>query len=204
MCGRGSSPLRALTIAAVLVLVVGGAGARAHAVPAPVPTSDCPDPNALGAGLAAAQTCYDGHPRPAWIPTGVYAPFGVTLGVGLHGDSVDDGLVLGLEQSLVTFLDDEASYWLGAYVDAVRDFGSDNFRFSIGPEGGYKFFGFDGGYVLAVDDDGHVAHGLTGRFVLTAAFVALYGRVGYLFDVPGAEPWVEIGFLFKFPIPVDS
>jgi hypothetical protein len=80
------------------------------------------------------------------------------------------------------------------------DFGADANRFSFGPEVGIGPFGIDGGAVISTLDGTH--GGVTGRFLLTVGVLALYGRVGGIFDSPQEGTFGEIGLLIKAPIPI--
>jgi hypothetical protein len=133
--------------------------------------------------------------RPGW-----YAPVGVTLGGSLH-HHVPGGFLLGAEGSIVSWSVVQDAVWAGGFADALWDFGSEQARISIGPEIGWGPFGFDVGYVAAVDDE--YKHGIAGRGIFTLSLAAFYFRLGKVFDTD--EPnYKEIGALIKLPIPIET
>lgn len=147
----------------------------------------------LAVSASPAPTHADAFPA----PRGWYVPVGINLGGALH-HSLPDGFLFGGEASVVHI--DEGAVWAGGYVDGLWDFGADQFRFSVGPEVGVAFLGFDAGYMgmVAADDSYH--HGFVARGMLSLGLLALYGRYGRTFD-PGAGLG-ELGVLLKFPIPI--
>lgn len=146
----------------------------------------------LGAGAARA----DGGPK---IRDSVWLPIGMNFGYSINPDPAPNGFLVGPELSLVYL--DESAYWLGAYTDVLRDFGSDITRLSAGLEGGVAVFGLDLGYVSAFSD-GARADGLRGRLLFSLAVVHLYGGVGHLFGEPESRTYGEVGLLLKAPIPL--
>ncbi len=88
----------------------------------------------------------------------------------------------------------------GAYADLVYDFGSEQPRLSLGPELGYHLLGVDGGLLVALVDDRPTA-GITGRTLITFAFVHLYVRGGGGFGERSFS-FIELGVLWKLPVPV--
>ena len=153
----------------------------------------------LAVSLIAATTATARASASDFIPEGVFVPVGLTVAGATHGQG--SGVVLGAEASAVYF----RGAWVGGYLDALRDFGADRFRFSTGPEIGFGPIGADFGYVAALDDAGGYRHGFAARGLLTVSLVAVYGRYVTLFgnDAP-TERFAEIGALFKFPIPVHT
>src|SRR5262249_37935169 len=136
-------------------------------------------------------------PADAGPPMGWFAPVGVNVGGSLHHD-VPGGFVLGGEASIVRF--DGA--WMGAYTDALWDFGADEFRFSVGPEIGIAFLGVDLGYLGTVSGDEY-HHGVAVRGLLTLSLVGFYARWGHQFARDERSPdFGEVGALLKVPLPV--
>jgi hypothetical protein len=148
----------------------------------------------LAVALAPRDARADAGPH---FNTGVFFPVGVNVGYSANPGQ-PNGFVFGGEASVVYF--DRGLVWFGAYGDALRDFGKDETRFSVGPEIGLGPLGFDGGYLAAVKNGGH--SGWVGRALLTVSLVGIYGRVGHIAD--GDQTYGEIGALFKIPIPVWS
>jgi hypothetical protein len=138
---------------------------------------------------------------------------GVNLGLGLHGDQVSSGPLVGVEGSLVlVHFDREAdehryagygvATWLGLYGDLVRDLGSDTTRLTVGPEVGHELAGVDGGMLLQLGDQSR--WGVTARLVGTIGVLAIYARWGHFLsdgDLPDQD-FVELGILVKFPYPI--
>lgn len=153
----------------------------------------------LAALAALSLSALTGHaaaaePRP--LLTGWYAPSGVVIGASLHPSPRSNGLVLGVEQSLVYQTGPRASWWGGLYAEGLRDFGASWTRFSFGPELGYGALGVDGGILIALRDRAEA--GVQGRVLLTMGYLAAYGRAGALM---GGEPlgFYETGLLIKWP-----
>lgn len=129
---------------------------------------------------------------------GVFVPVGANVGGSMRtGDG--GGLVLGAEASVVYF----NGAWVGAYADALWDFGPSELRHSIGPEIGLGPLGVDFGYLGAVRD-GNYRPGYAARGMLTIALLSVYGRYGHVFGEPRNEEFAEVGVLLKVPIPVGS
>jgi len=147
---------------------------------------------ALAAALAAGTARADGP-----VLTGWYAPSGVALGASLHEAPRSNGLVLGVEQSLVYQRGRRAGFWGGLWGEALYDFGPGRGRLSLGPELGYGVVGIDGGF-LAVLRGPRADAGVQGRLLLTMGVAAAYGRVG---SVLGDEHYRfgEVGILLKWP-----
>ena len=150
----------------------------------------------LGSLVWTGAAYADGGPK---IDVGWYLPVGVPIGVALHDDG-PPGFVLGAEVSLAHMNRD--LLWAGLYADAVRDFAADEYRISLGPELGSEWYGIDAGYVFATGDGGQ-RHGFAVRPILTGALAAVYTRYEHIFG-DRAENLLEIGLLFKFPIPVST
>jgi hypothetical protein len=131
-------------------------------------------------------------------PSGWYAPVGVNLGASLHAD-VDAGFVLGAEASMAHW-NDEIAFWSGYYADALWDFRTDEFRFSVGPEIGWLCFGLDAGYVGIVRDTTY-RHAVQLRPFIALGFVSVYGRWVRAFGDVAERDFAEVGTLIKFPIP---
>ena len=136
-------------------------------------------------------------PDPCW-----FFPLGLVLGAGLEvEDELRSGFLLGVEASAVYWNVGETGVWLGGYFDTLWDFGRDEARLSLGPELGWKSLGFDGGYLLALGEDGEVHHGGAARLVVSLAFVAVYVRYDVLVGAPDVA---EVGVLLKYPLgPLD-
>jgi hypothetical protein len=142
---------------------------------------------------------------------GPFISGGATIAAGVHDDGT--GLVLGGEFSAgyIYFKDQLDAdgratwgftpYWVGGYVDAVRDFKTDTTRISLGPEFGAHLFGLDGGLLLEQGDQTRT--GVTVRAALTLAAVAVYGRYGRYFDDQPERDFIEIGLLLKLPHAID-
>ncbi len=132
---------------------------------------------------------------------GWYMPVGITAGGTMHAFEDRTGL-LGVEVSVVHlqvgggWLEHR---WIGLYSDAYWAGDHDEIRFSIGPEMGISFIGFDLGYMGVVSFDGSYTHGLTTRFLLTASIVSVYVRWNWLAHEKDSG---EIGALLKFPFRV--
>lgn len=110
-----------------------------------------------------------------WL-TGWYAPSHLQIGVSIHPERAN-GLVLGVQQSLVYQVGPRASWWGGLSGEVMRDFGPSWTRFSLGPEVGYGVVGVDGGF-FAVRRGGQFEGGIQGRVVLTIGVAEVYGRLG--------------------------
>ena len=130
------------------------------------------------------------------INAGWWGSAGVPLAVGTHAPV---GLVTGVEVS--AFHIDEDRYWVGGYADGVRDFGTDAWRLSVGPELGLSMFGIDAGYVLQ-RTEGETRHGFAVRPMFTLGLLALFCRVEHL---RGGDPttFAEVGLLAKLPFEID-
>jgi hypothetical protein len=122
-------------------------------------------------------------------------PIGLNVGYSMNPDPRSNGLLLGPELSLVYF--DHEAYWFGAYTEALRDFGADEWRVGGGLEGGFANFGLDVGYQGMLGRD--TGHGLRGRLIFSMVFAQLYGGVGARLLEPEAPVYGELGVLLKFP-----
>ena len=131
-------------------------------------------PSLLAALLLLCPGVARAEPGP-WL-TGWYAPSHLTVGASIHPER-SNGLVLGLQQSLVYQVGPRASWWGGLSAEALHDFGPSWTRLSLGPEVGYGVIGLDGGF-FAVRRDGKNEAGLQGRVVLSIGVIEVYGRVG--------------------------
>lgn len=146
--------------------------------------------------VAAALVARPAGAEPRPYLTGWYAPAGVVIGASQH-PAQSNGLVLGVEQSLVHQRGPRAGWWGGLYADLLRDFGSSTTRFSAGPELGYGLIGVDGGFVTFLQ--GSADRGVQGRLLFSLGVLSLYGRAGWL--PTGAHPsFTEVGLLIKWPI----
>lgn len=143
-----------------------------------------------GSLLVAAPLSADAGPR---IPKGWVLTFGPTAGFSMH-EQRSNGAVLGGEISAPYLMD--SGFWIGAYADALHDFGPSRQRLSIGPEAGFAIFGVDGGFLTEIAD-GYVRKGYTMRGVLTLGVLGLYGRYGHLDGKDPEASFGEIGLLFK-------
>jgi len=128
---------------------------------------------------------------------GWFLPVGFTVAGAAH-PAADTGLVAGVEGSLAYFPLDYGT-WAGGYVDAVYDTGTKRARFSIGPEFGFTFIGFDGGLVVQPGPD-RTAIGYQGRVLLTMGLLSFYARWGKLPSLDVDATYREIGVLVKWPI----
>ncbi len=132
---------------------------------------------------------------------GWWVPVGITVGGTLHAMRDRTGL-LGIEVSVVHlelgggWL---ANRWVGLFSDVYWAGDHDEVRFSIGPEMGVTFFGFDMGYMGVVSFDGGYTHGVTARLLLTACAFSVYVRWNWLAH---AKDSGELGFLLKYPFKV--
>jgi hypothetical protein len=99
--------------------------------------------------------------------------------------------------------DGETTWWLGIYGDAVRDFGADRTRLSVGPEIGAYVVGIDGGFLVELADDEPTRTGLSARVVLTVAFAGVYARGGHFVDGAPGSDFAEFGVLLKIPVQVN-
>lgn len=128
-------------------------------------------------------------------------PVGVNVGGALHDHALPAGVVLGAEASAarVAAAWRVPTFWRGAYVDGLYDFGARRGRVGVGPEIGVAFLGLDAGFVAQLGD-GALRPGFAVRPMLTVGLVTLYAR---FVDVPGDSvvnrTW-ELGALFKWPI----
>jgi hypothetical protein len=110
-----------------------------------------------------------------------YVPIGFANGWRTH-----DGYVLGGAASLVHF-SAVSHVYAGLYADALH---RDTWRFSAGPEVGWRWFGIDGGYVL----EGRTS-GFAVRPFATVSLLSLGLRTGYL-----ARWFGELDLLVKVPL----
>jgi hypothetical protein len=145
------------------------------------------------------------------LPGGWFVLPGINLSASKMGRHLDhDGFVdsdfapvAGFEVSFVHgqlnhyFTWSRRDVWMGGYVDAVRDFGSERFRVSVGPELAMMFFGFDVAFVAEPGGD-ETRYGINGRVFLALAYASLYLRKGYF--PTGNEAYDEFGLLLKLPI----
>jgi hypothetical protein len=129
-------------------------------------------------------------PPPKRLPSGTFLPIGVATGYSSYGR----GAFVGVEASLVHAW--PSLFWLGGYADALYDFGRGHARATIGPEIGAGFFGLDGGLLLE-RVDGQLRKGLVVRSMITASWVAITFRSGYVLDK--REVFEEVGVLIKIP-----
>jgi len=132
---------------------------------------------------------------------GWWVPVGITAGGTLHAMRDRTGL-LGVEVSVVHlemgggWLENR---WFGLYSDVYWAGSHDEIRFSIGPEMGASFFGFDLGYMGVVSFDGGYTHGITTRLLLTACAFSVYVRWNW---IAHAKDSGELGVLLKYPFKV--
>ncbi|MBN1960008.1 MAG: hypothetical protein JW841_03615 [Deltaproteobacteria bacterium] len=146
----------------------------------------------LSISMLVAHLAYaDAAPK---IDIGWYMPAGFTMGVATKRDK-PTGFIGGAEISIVNLNGD--AKWFGAYTDMLYDLKANMSRFSIGPEIGYTFFGMDGGYVLAKNEDNNFYHGVAIRPMISMGWVTLFARYDYFFDSSMKAP-IEIGLLFKY------
>jgi hypothetical protein len=151
---------------------------------------------ALGAVLMAAPAARaDVGPDSEW-----YLLSGINVGTAIE-DAVAE-LLLGAEVSAARLFRHGA--WYGAYVDGVRDFRRDANRLSLGIEAGFRLVGIDLGPVMELDDQTRM--GLRARAVLTGAWFTVYGGPVIRFGDLGDQGRLtgEVGFLFKFPLPLQG
>ena len=73
--------------------------------------------------------------------------------------------------------------------------------FSLGPEVGFGPVGLDGGYLVEISGSGH-RQGFAVRPMLTASWVSITGRVGYLTGHGAQEVFGEAGLLFEVPVAI--
>lgn len=148
--------------------------------------------------LASAPAAADVGPK---ITTGWYLPVGLTLGGSVHPDDMN-GFVLGAEVSGVHF-SARSMFWVGAYTDALYDFGPNAFRFSVGPEIGYSVLGLDFGYLGVADDHEGYSSGIQLRAIVSLGVLSAYGRWGHVFGDVGEHDFGELGVLIKVPFELD-
>jgi hypothetical protein len=141
---------------------------------------------------AFARAPDDARPPPKRLPRSVHLPFGLTTGVALRGRA---SYFVGVEASLV-HISTPSLFWIGAYADALYDFGPRAFRTSFGPELGWGPLGFDAGMLLERTESERRV-GLVARPLLTLSWVALSGRIGWFFEE--RTTFGEIGLLVKLP-----
>jgi hypothetical protein len=151
---------------------------------------------ALPAGAALLATSVASADAGPKFSDSLWLPLGLNLGYSLQPEPVPNGFVFGPEASFVYL--DRSAYWLGAYADALHDFGPKNTRIGLGAEAGVAIFGLDAGYVRTVGDD--PADGFRARLLISFAALHFYGGVGHTFGEPDRGTYGEIGALIKFPI----
>ncbi len=137
---------------------------------------------------AAAHGCY---------LCGEWLPVGINAGAATHfGDGT--GLQLGGEVSYLPIHDDLGKLTVGAYADFLRDFHSDTWRASAGPEVILApFVAFDAGPVVEFGGGGEHLGGRL-RYFATLPFLIPY--VGVTLLNRDAHPTtLEAGLLAKFP-----
>ncbi|HEY5935732.1 MAG TPA: hypothetical protein VIU61_13885 [Kofleriaceae bacterium] len=133
-------------------------------------------------------------------------PVGLSTSRVWH-ETASDSYTLGAEASVVWI---EAStpkspdaiglnFWYGAYLDLVRNFGTDTTRMTVGPELGLNYVGVDGGFMVDVGDT--IRTGFVIRPVLTIGVVTLGYRYGYFFDDDPDNRFHELGLLIKWKLP---
>ncbi len=144
---------------------------------------------ALSTSLPAAARDANGPGDSLWMP------IGLNVGYSMNPAPLSNGLLLGPELSLVYF--DQDAYWLGAYTEALRDFGAEEWRVGGGLEGGFANFGLDVGYQGILGRDG--GHALRSRLIFSMVLVQIYGGVGARLLEPKAPVYGELGLLLKFP-----
>jgi hypothetical protein len=129
---------------------------------------------------------------------GVWGLFGVSASIAGHARA-PIGLALGPELSFA-YQPEMGGFWVGGYVDAKYDFGSQEGRISAGPELGVAFFGVDGGLYRRVGS-GPDQFGLQVRALLTMGVFALYGGYGATLAGAGAQSsnFFEVGLMAKYP-----
>jgi hypothetical protein len=138
----------------------------------------------------------EAHAEPGPWLTGWYAPTHAQVGYSIH-DRQRNGLVLGLQQSLVYQVGPRASWWGGLSGEVMHDFGPSWTRASLGPEVGYGVVGLDAGF-FAIRRGGELEGGFQGRVVFTIGVIELYGRLG---EAMGAERFLfgELGLALGWP-----
>ena len=156
---------------------------------------------ALLAGLVALGPA---AARPARADVGPDSEWYLLAGANL-GATVEEGVsdwLLGGEVSAARLFRKGA--WYGVYADGVRDFRRGTTRLSLGVEAGYTVLGADIGPVVEVGDESH--QGLRARVVLSCAWATFYGgpviRLGDVGEGPRFTG--EVGFLVKFPLPLQG
>lgn len=94
----------------------------------------------------------------------------------------------GAEMSIVNLSDFFPFMWLGLYCDYNTN--AVNHQFSIGPEFGWFFFGFDTGYLGYMDENGY-HHGFTIRLL---ASVPLRREIDHIF--PLLSPYIRYSYVY--------
>ncbi len=117
---------------------------------------------------------------------------GGNVGVSRHSQKT-----FGVVGAEVSVGGNQSFFWVGAYTDAMYDFGKERVRLSIGPELGILFLGVDGGLVLDVGE-GKARPGFVVRPMLATGWVFPYVRFG---EITGDDGYTfsEIGVLLKYP-----
>ena len=133
----------------------------------------------------------DLHEREWVLKLGV-VPLGVSF-----GSNETSSFVAGVEANCGMM--GYSGFWAGAYGDAHWTGARERLRLSAGPMLGWGFLGFDGGNVLASDEQG-LRHGFVARPFMTLGVFAVYYRYGRLFDE--AQSLHDFGLLLEFPIPL--
>lgn len=134
-----------------------------------------------------------------WIAPGLFLPIGLSLAGCFRGSDLD-GAVLGGEASLVSV--DQLGLpggWIGGFVDAQWDAGSDAFRHGIGPEFGIGLIGVDVSYFGELRN-GHYRPGFAARALLAFGVATIYGRYGRAYDGTATADFAELGVLAKLPL----
>lgn len=127
-------------------------------------------------------------PMPTWHLLG-------GLDTGGSFGSPGGGGYLGLELSISRL---KQRAWYGVFADAAYDFGHEATTLYIGPELGYGFVGFDGGFAYRIPNSGENDFGPHGRFMLTLGVFSLYAR--YSRFVETRDDVAQVGVLIKMPL----
>jgi hypothetical protein len=125
----------------------------------------------------------------------LWMPFGLNVGYAVNPAPTSNGLLLGPELSFVYF--DRDAFWLGAYTEALHDFGAEEWRLGGGVEGGFANFGVDLGYQGTPNAE--APHALRARLLFSLVFVQLYGGMGVRLEPSDGPLRGELGLLLKFP-----
>lgn len=136
------------------------------------------------------------HAEPGPWLTGWYAPSHLTLGMSIHPEH-SNGMIVGLQQSLVYQIGPRANWWGGISGEILHDFGPSWTRASLGPEVGYGVIGLDTGF-FTLRRDHKLEAGVQGRVILTIGILEVFGRWG---EVMGEERFRfgEIGLGLGWP-----